>query len=308
MSSFPPLSAGASRGASRPGFVTRWQESASGVLFGRQPSFSPDSEELRHARERWANPVNRPSLRQVLWVTAFLAFLYWSWAGIEGDIVRLATRLTSSSRVWREFADPDWEVLRRCIDATIVTVQMSVIGILGASLLSLPFGLAAARNVSNPVVYHTTRMFLSLVRSVPDLIWAIIFVITVGLGPFAGTLAIIVGTTGSFGKLFAEAIESVDPRPVEAVRATGAPNLSASLFSILPQAFPLILSYVLFYWESTVRNAAIFGLVGAGGIGVLINTYLGLLRYDRLAVAVLCTLVAVIIIDRVSAIIRARLL
>ena len=278
------------------------------MLFGRQPSFSPDSEELRHARERWANPVNRPSLRQVLWVTAFLAFLYWSWAGIEGDIVRLATRLTSSSRVWREFADPDWEVLRRCIDATIVTVQMSVIGILGASLLSLPFGLAAARNVSNPVVYHTTRMFLSLVRSVPDLIWAIIFVITVGLGPFAGTLAIIVGTTGSFGKLFAEAIESVDPRPVEAVRATGAPNLSASLFSILPQAFPLILSYVLFYWESTVRNAAIFGLVGAGGIGVLINTYLGLLRYDRLAVAVLCTLVAVIIIDRVSAIIRARLL
>ncbi|HML98089.1 MAG TPA: phosphonate ABC transporter, permease protein PhnE [Tepidiformaceae bacterium] len=288
--------------------MTRWQESASGVLFGRQPSFSPDSEELRHARERWANPVSRPSLRQVLWVTAFLAFLYWSWAGIEGDIVRLATRLTSSSRVWREFADPDWEVLRRCIDATIVTVQMSVIGILGASLLSLPFGLAAARNVSNPVVYHTTRMFLSLVRSVPDLIWAIIFVITVGLGPFAGTLAIIVGTTGSFGKLFAEAIESVDPRPVEAVRATGAPNLSASLFSILPQAFPLILSYVLFYWESTVRNAAIFGLVGAGGIGVLINTYLGLLRYDRLAVAVLCTLVAVIIIDRVSAIIRARLL
>lgn len=308
MSSVPPLSAGASRGATRPGFVTRWQESASGVLFGRQPSFAPASEELRHARERWANPVNRPSLRQVLWVTAFLAFLYWSWTGIEGDIVKLATRLTSSSRVWREFADPDWEVLRRCIDATIVTVQMSVIGILGASLLSLPFGLAAARNVSSPLVYHTTRAFLSLVRSVPDLIWAIIFVITVGLGPFAGTLAIIVGTTGSFGKLFAEAIESVDPRPVEAVRATGAPSLSASLFSVLPQAFPLILSYVLFYWESTVRNAAIFGLVGAGGIGVLINTYLGLLRYDRLAVAVLCTLVAVIIIDRVSAVIRARLL
>ena len=295
-------------GGPAPGFAEKWQLAASGVLFGRSPSYAPDSAELQRARERWANPVNRPSIRQVLWVAFLLGFLYWSWRGIEGDVGRLFTRLTSSGRIWGEFLNPDWAVLERCIEATIVTVQMSVIGIVGASLISIPLGLMAARNVANPIVYHSTRVFLSLVRSMPDLVWAIVFVVTVGLGPFAGTLAIIVGTSGSFGKLFAEAIESVDPRPVEAVRATGAPNVSASVFSVLPQAFPLILSYVLFYWESTVRNAAIFGLVGAGGIGMLINVYLGLLRYDRLAVAILCILVAVVIIDRVSALIRARLL
>lgn len=288
--------------------ATRWQASINSVLFGQKPSLDPDSPELVRARERWANPVNRPSARQILWGIAIVAFFYWSWRGIQGDVVTLVTDFTRSFRIWEEFLHPDWSVLEKAIEQTIVTIQMAVIGIVGASLLSIPFGLAAARNVSNTWVYSATRVFLAMVRTMPDLVWAIVFVIIVGLGPFAGTLAIIVGTTGSFGKLFAEAIESVDPRPVEAVRATGSPNLPASVFGVLPQAFPLILSYVLFYWESTVRNAAIFGLVGAGGIGQLIDLHLGLLRYDRLAVDILCIFVAVIIIDRVSAILRAKLL
>jgi phosphonate transport system permease protein len=290
------------------GFGERWQRAVSGVLFGRQPSFDASSPQLMRARERWANPVNRPSLRLVIWSLLLLSFLWWSWRGIEGDVVKLVREVADAQPIVEQFLDPDWSILSDAVDATIVTVQMSVIGILGASLLSLPFGLLAARNVSTGPVYFVTRTFLSMVRCVPDLVWAIIFVVIVGLGPFAGTLAIIVGTTGSFGKLYAEAIESVDPRPVDAVRATGAPNVSASVFAILPQAFPLILSYVLFYWESTVRNAAIFGLVGAGGIGQLIDLHLGLLRYDRLAVDVLCIFVAVVIIDRASAVLRARLL
>lgn len=292
----------------RAGFAERWQLAVSGVLFGRQPSFSPDSPELVHARQRWANPVNRPSLRFLVWGALFLGFLWWSWRGIDGDVVKLVREFTGARSILEQFLEPDWSILSDAVDATVVTVQMSVIGILGASLISIPFGLAAARNVSSSVVYYIARTFLSLVRCIPDLVWAIIFVVIVGLGPFAGTMAIIVGTTGSFGKLFAEAIESVDPRPVDAVRATGAPNISASLWSVLPQAFPLILSYVLFYWESTVRNAAIFGLVGAGGIGQLIDLHLGLLRYDRLAVDVVCIFVAVVIIDRASAVVRARLL
>jgi phosphonate transport system permease protein len=278
------------------------------MLFGNRPSFDPNSPELRRARERWSNPVNRPSLRMILWSVAVVAFFWWSWVGVEGDVVRLISNFTESSRIIERFFDPDWSVLESAFDQTVVTVQMSVIGIAGAAAISIPLGLAAARNVSNAWLYGFMRAFLALVRCMPDLVWAIVFVIMVGLGPFAGTLAIIVGTTGSFGKLFAEAIESVDPRPVDAVRATGAPTLPASAFSMLPQAFPLILSYVLFYWESTVRNATIFGLVGAGGIGQLIQAHLGLLRYDRLAVDILCILVAVIVIDRVSAVLRAKLL
>lgn len=289
-------------------FGERWQSALGGVLFGRQPSFTPDSAELKHARERWANPINRPSLRAILWAVASVLFLVWAWQGVEADVVKLIREFADARPIVEQFADPDWGVLSDAIDATIVTVQMAIIGIIGATIISIPLGLMAARNVSGNVVYASTRTFLSFVRCVPDLVWAICFVVIVGLGPWAGTLAIIVGSSGSFGKLFAESIESVDPRPVDAVRATGAPNLSASVFSVLPQAFPMILSYVLFYWESTVRNAAIFGLVGAGGIGQQIDLHLGLLRYDRLAVDILCIFVAVIIIDRISAILRSRLL
>lgn len=292
----------------RGGTTARWQEAVSGVLFGRQPSYAPNSPELIRARERWANPVNRPSLRAVLWAVAAVLFLVWAWQGVQADVVKLVREFADAQPIIEQFMDPDWAVLSDAVDATIVTVQMAIIGILGATIISIPLGLMAARNVSGTWLYGSTRVFLSFVRCVPDLVWAICFVVIVGLGPWAGTLAIIVGSSGSFGKLFAESIESVDPRPVEAVRATGAPNLSASVFSVLPQAFPLILSYVLFYWESTVRNAAIFGLVGAGGIGQQIDLHLGLLRYDRLAVDILCIFVAVVIIDRISAVLRARLL
>jgi phosphonate transport system permease protein len=292
----------------RLGFVERWQQSASGVLFGRARSYGPDSAELARARARWENPVNRPSLRLLLWTAGLIAFLVWSWQGIGADLVKLVREFVDAQPIIEQFADPDWSILQDAIDQTIVTIQMSVIGILGAAIISLPLGLLAARNVASTPVYMVARLFLSFVRCIPDLVWAICFVVIVGLGPFAGTLAIIVGTSGSFGKLFAESMESVDPKPVDAVRATGASNLAASIWGILPQAFPLLLSYVLFYWESTVRNAAIFGLVGAGGIGQLIDLHLGLLRYDRLAVDIVCIFVAVVVIDRVSALIRSRLL
>jgi len=294
------------RGAQK--FTEKWQSSISGVLFGRSASYAPDSAELTRARARWATPVNRPSLRLLLWSAALLAFLVWSWQGVGADVVKLVREIADAQPIIEQFADPDWSILQDAIDATVVTVQMSVIGVLGASIISLPLGLLAARNVASTPVYMGTRLFLSFVRCVPDLVWAICFVVIVGLGPFAGTLAIIVGSSGSFGKLFAESIESVDPKPVDAVRATGAPNISASVWGILPQAFPMLLSYILFYWESTVRNAAIFGLVGAGGIGQLIDLHLGLLRYDRLAVDIVCIFVAVVMIDRISALIRSRLL
>lgn len=303
----PPQIARPARPAPK-GFADKWQSSVSQVLFGRSESYTPDSEALKRARERWSRPMNRPSLRVVIWSVLLIAFLVWSYQGVGADLLKLVREIADAQPIIRQFMDPDWAILSDAIDATVVTVQMSVIGILGASIISLPLGLLAARNVSNTPVYLTTRLFLSLVRCVPDLVWAICFVVIVGLGPFAGTLAIIVGSSGSFGKLFAESIESVDPKPVDAVRATGAPSLSASWWAILPQAFPMLLSYVLFYWESTVRNAAIFGLVGAGGIGQLIDLHLGLLRYDRLAVDIICIFAAVVVIDRISAVIRARLL
>lgn len=288
--------------------TSKWSESLSSVLFGRKPTFEPNSPELAAARERWAQPMSRPGIRAVLWGIVFVGLVLWSLRGIDADLIKLVAEFSDAWRVLDEFMQPDWSVLQRGIDGTIVTVQMSVIGILFSAIFSIPLGLLAARNVASPLVYSVTRMFLSFVRTVPDLVWAIIFVVIVGLGPWAGTLAIIVGTTGSFGKLFAESIESIDPGPVEAVRATGAKPVPVSVFAVLPQAMPLVLSYVLFYWESTVRNATVFGLVGAGGIGQHIQAAFSLLRYDRLAVYILCIFVAVVVIDRISALLRSRLL
>jgi len=286
----------------------RWQAAVSGVMFGRPPSFEPGTAKLESARLKWERPASFPGFRTVIWLALFAAFLVWAWRGIEADPLKLIRDFSDSNRITRQFLDPDWGVLRQGIEATIETVQMAVIGILVAAVISLPLGLLAARNVSHPAVYYTMRVLLSFMRCVPELIWAIVFVIVVGLGPFAGTLAIILGSTGSFAKLFAETIESVDPRPIDAVRSTGAGPVPVSISAILPQAFPLLLSYVLYFWESTVRHATVLGLVGAGGIGVYINSAIGILRYDRLAVYILCIFVAVVIIDRVSAVLRSRLL
>lgn len=288
--------------------ASSWNARLSRFLFGVQPQFVAGSPELAHARVRWSQSFTPPSLRIILWGLLLLAIVVWSLRGVEADLIKLIVEFTRAERVVVDFFQPDWSVLQRGIEGTIVTVQMSIIGILFSAIFSIPLGLLAARNVASPRVYSATRLFLSFVRTVPDLVWAIIFVVIVGLGPWAGTLAIIVGTTGSFGKLFAESIESVDPGPVDAIRNAGADTVQVSVFAVLPQAMPLVLSYVLFYWESTVRNATVFGLVGAGGIGQHIQAAFSLLRYDRLAVYIICIFVAVVVIDRISALLRARLL
>ncbi len=285
-----------------------WQSAISAAVFGRAPSFQPNSPELARARRRWERSANLPSARTIIWSAVVLGFLYWAWTGIDAAPLATLRDLPDSWRIVKQFFSPDWSILRPRVDATIVTVQMAVIGILVAAVVSIPIGLLAARNVANRYVYYVVRTFLSLMRCIPELVWAIVFVVVVGLGPWAGTLAIILGTTGSFGKLFAESIEAIDPRPVDAVRATGASPAAVSRFAVIPQAFPMLFSYVLYYWESTVRHATILGLVGAGGIGVFIQADTGALRYDRLATDIVCIFVAVLIIDRVSALLRARLL
>lgn len=195
------------------------------------------------------------------------------------------------------------------IPEIIVTMQMALIGTIGAFLLSIPFGLLAARNVSpNRFTYQTTRLIMNANRAVPELIYALIFVAAVGLGPFPGVLALIVGSFGSLGKVFAESIEAVDPAQVQAVRATGAKPLQVFNYAVMPQATPLIVSYSLLIFEANVRAATILGLVGAGGIGFLLDKYFRLFQYQRLMGAVILIIIFVTIIDRASDAIRKRII
>jgi phosphonate transport system permease protein len=195
------------------------------------------------------------------------------------------------------------------MSAIIETVQMAIIGTTLAIFLALPFGLLAARNTTpHPWVYSGTRMLLNINRAIPDIIFALIFVAAVGLGPFGGVLALAIGSIGFMGKLYAEAIEAIDPQQVLAVKATGAGRTQAFLYGAVPQALPLVASYSLLLFENNVRSATILGLVGAGGVGFVLNKYLALFQYQKLMGALILIILAVTLIDRISAHLRSKII
>jgi phosphonate transport system permease protein len=193
------------------------------------------------------------------------------------------------------------------ITAIFETIQMAIIGTLGAVLMALPLSLFAARNTSpHPTLYSLTRLLLNFLRSIPELVYALLFVAAVGLGPFTGVMALAFGSVGSLARVFSEAIEQIDPAQVNAVRATGANGLQTFIFAVLPQAVPLFISYAIIYFEGNVRHATILGIVGAGGVGFLLFKYTGTSDYPKVLGAALVLVVAVTIIDRFSGWLRRR--
>lgn len=195
------------------------------------------------------------------------------------------------------------------LPAVIETLQMALIGTLLAVVLALPFALMAARNTSpHPLVYQATRLVMNANRAIPELIFALIFVAAIGLGPFTGVMALGIAAIGSMGRLYAEAIEQIDPQQVLAVRATGAGRLPLFTHSVIPQVMPLIASYSLVLFEHNVRAATILGIVGAGGVGFALQKYMALFQFRELMGAVIVLVIAVTLIDRISANIRQRLI
>jgi phosphonate transport system permease protein len=193
--------------------------------------------------------------------------------------------------------------------ALIETIQMAVIGTLIAIVLSLPFGLLAAQNTSpSRWVYQATRFMLNMNRAIPNIIFALIFVSAVGLGPFGGVLALGIGSIGFMAKLYAESIEAIDPQQVLAVRATGAGPLQTFMYAVVPQALPLIASYSLYLFETNVRSASILGLVGAGGVGFQMGKYMALFQYRKLTGALILVIVMVTLLDRGSAYLRKKII
>lgn len=185
------------------------------------------------------------------------------------------------------------------------TIAIAFLGTLTAAVLGFPLSLLAAKNViANRVVHFLARRSLDTLRGVETLIWALIFINVVGLGPFAGILAIAMSDTGSFGKLFSEAIEASDRRPVEGVRSAGGSALHSIWFGILPQVFPVLASQVLYYFESNTRSATIIGIVGAGGIGLYLANEIQQAEWPRVAFLILMILATVGIIDWVSSKLR----
>jgi phosphonate transport system permease protein len=189
------------------------------------------------------------------------------------------------------------------------TLAMAFLGTLLASLAAVPLGFLGAKNVlPNFAIHFSVRRFFDFIRGIDALILALIFISVVGLGPFAGVLAIAVSDMGVLAKLFAEAIENVEKDQVEGVRATGAKPVQVLRFGILPQVFPLMLSNALYYFESNTRSATILGVVGAGGIGTQLTDRIRINNWDEVCFIVLMILVTVALIDTLSKEIRMRII
>jgi phosphonate transport system permease protein len=284
------------------------------------PRVLPDA-----ARERLLRPVPPITLRFLLVATAILLILLWSLAGVQPDQEQLGRGkppLLSILDFLQNLFPARWDMAQATIGlgttpltfsypialtAIFQTIQIALIGTLGGVIMALPFGLLAARNTSpHPVIYQGTRLFLNAIRAVPELIYALLFVSAVGLGPFPGALALAFAGIGSKGKLYAEAIEAIDPQQVLAVRATGANRLQAFMYGVVPQAIPLVLSYSILSFEANVRAATILGIVGAGGLGFLLQKYMQLFQFRELMGAIILVIVTVTVIDRISDYLRKK--
>jgi phosphonate transport system permease protein len=216
-----------------------------------------------------------------------------------------------ASGFFSPFGDPkafmaaDWELY---IGKMWQTIQMALWGTALAIVVAIPLGLLGARNISAWWIQQPVRRLLDLIRSIPDLVVALIFITAVGLGPFAGVMALMFNTGGVLAKLFAEAVESIDKGPVEGVRATGAIKLAEVVWGVIPQVAPLWTSYALYRFESSSRSATVLGLIGAGGVGQVLLDSINGFQYDQTGCIVLVIVVAVSLIDLLSQIIRTRLL
>jgi phosphonate transport system permease protein len=189
------------------------------------------------------------------------------------------------------------------------TLAIAFLGTLLAAILALPFGFLAARNVMpNLFAHFALRRALDTLRAIDTLIWALIWINVVGLGPFAGILAIMTSDFGAFGKLFSEAIEATDSKAVEGVLSTGGGHWQSVRFGLAPQALPVFLSQVLYFFESNTRSATIIGIVGAGGIGASLYEEIQQNEWPHVAFLILMILVTVAIIDMISTRLRVAII
>ncbi|MBI2989336.1 MAG: phosphonate ABC transporter, permease protein PhnE [Deltaproteobacteria bacterium] len=191
------------------------------------------------------------------------------------------------------------------VGATIETIQMALAGTFLALLVAFPVGFLAARNATpHPAVYHATRIVLNFLRTIPDLALGLLFVAAVGLGAFAGTLALFIHTATVLGKLLSESVENIDEGVVEAIRATGASYTQVLTFAVLPQVLPDLISFTLYRLETNIRAASVLGLIGAGGIGYLMNTSFRTFQYQEACAIVLVLIVLVMVVDYASSRLR----
>jgi phosphonate transport system permease protein len=267
------------------------------------------SQPLRQAQEP---PIpHYPLTRRVRgWLGWALVFglLAWSWAPAE--MFRASALFTD----WRNMAEfgggflhPNFHQWDQYLADMVVTIQIATWGTALAVLFGIPFSILCSANVCSAWIVQPVRRLMDSCRAINEIVFALLFVVAVGLGPFAGVMALFVHNLGVFAKLFSEAVEAVDPRPVEGIRVTGAVRVQEVVFGVIPQVLPLWSSLTLYRLETNVRSATTLGIVGAGGIGQTLYESIRSFQYSDTAAQIIVVVVTVVVLDLVSARIRKAL-
>jgi phosphonate transport system permease protein len=246
----------------------------------------------------------RPSfIKPIVWAGT-LALLIWAWSGADMRPMDLFRDSGNMTKFAKEFFPPSFRDWRLYLEEMLVTFHIAVWGTVLAIVCAVPCSLMCSENIVPVWVYQPVRRLMDACRAINEMVFAMLFIVAVSLGPFAGVLALWVHTTGTLAKLFAEAVEAIDPRPVEGVRATGANPLEEIVFGVIPQVLPLWISYSLYRFEANVRSASVVGMVGAGGIGVVLYEEIRSFHYAETSALLLVIILFVSAIDMCSAWIR----
>lgn len=264
----------------------------------------PSAASLARLRRRAAD--ERPGwLHYAAWALA-LAVLAWAWRGAEIRPLDLIRDSANIGTYASDFFPPDFRDWRIYAKEMVITVHIALWGTVLAVLAAVPMGLLCSSNIAPPWIHQPVRRLMDACRAINEMVFAMLFIVAVGLGPFAGVLALAVHTTGTLAKLFSESVEAIDPRPVEGIRATGAHTLVEIVYSVIPQVMPLWLSFTLYRFESNVRSASVVGMVGAGGIGVVLFEVIRSFQYAQTCAVLIILALSVTLIDMLSATLRKR--
>ena len=266
-------------------FATRTAPAAGGAP---RPEISVPQRDLKQS---WGSVL--------MWGVIF-GLLAWSWEGADMRPVDLVENSANMARYLEGFLQPDFHDWPIYLEEMIITVQIAVWGTALAVFCAIPLGILSSENIVPWWVYHPVRRLMDAFRAINEMVFAMLFVVAVGLGPFAGVLALWIHTTGVLAKLFSEAVEAVDPRPIEGIRATGANWNQEVIYGVVPQVLPLWISYSLYRFESNVRSATVLGIVGAGGIGQILYESIRGFYYGETAALLIIVIVSVSLLDILS--------
>ena len=255
-----------------------------------------------------AQEERRVTALRIVYLAVAIAMLIFS--GIQSDLsfIELAEGTGTMAENIVKYFPPEFANWKLYLEETIESISMGIWGTLLAAIFGVPFGILASENIFPQWVVFPVRRFLDAMRAINELVFALILITAVGLGPFAGVLALFIHTLGTLGKLFSEAIEAIEPGPVEGIRSTGATKLQEILFGILPQVMPLWISFTLYRFEANIRSASVLGVVGAGGIGVSLFQSIRAFNYPQVCAILIILITTVSLIDTISARLRQRLI